>query len=55
MDEYDDLSTYNGDVEHDMWVDFDNYENTGTPDVFDETTPDQGIDDYDYPDQSHNI
>lgn len=34
MDEYDDLGTYNGDTEHDMWVDFDNYENTGTPDVF---------------------
>lgn len=34
MDEYDDLDTYNGDAVHDMWVDFDNYENTGTPDVF---------------------
>ena len=29
MDEYDDLGTYNGDSEHDMWVDFDHYENTG--------------------------
>jgi|GEM_PF-1155502 hypothetical protein len=55
MDEYDDLSTYNGDVDHDMWVDFDNYENTGTPDVFDETTPDHRIDDFDNPDQPHNI
>lgn len=36
MEEYDDLGTYNGDTEHDMWVDFDNYENTGIPDVFDE-------------------
>lgn len=27
MDEYDDLGTYNGNTEHDMWVDFDNYEN----------------------------
>ena len=27
----DDLYTYNGDTEHDMWVDFDNYENTGPP------------------------
>lgn len=36
MDEYDDLETYNGDTEHDMWVDFDHYENTGAPDVFDE-------------------
>lgn len=32
----DDLDTYNGDTEHDMWVDFDNYENTGNPDVYDE-------------------
>ena len=32
----DDLDTYNGDRGHDMWVYFDNYENTGTPDVFDE-------------------
>lgn len=29
MDEYDDLGTSNGDTEYDMWVDFDNYENTG--------------------------
>lgn len=29
MDEYDDFGTYNGDTEHNMWVDFDNYENTG--------------------------
>ncbi len=36
MDEYDDLGTYTGDTEHDMWVDFDHYENTGTPDVFDD-------------------
>lgn len=34
MTAFDDLDTYNGDTEHDMWVDFDNYENTGTPDVF---------------------
>lgn len=34
MENYDDFGTYNGDTEHDMWVDFDNYENTGTPDVF---------------------
>lgn len=34
MDEYEDLDTYNGDSEHDMWVDFDNYENTGTPGIF---------------------
>lgn len=47
MDEYNDLDAYNGDPEHDMWVDFDNYENIGSPDVFDEDLPD----DYeDYPD-----
>lgn len=31
MDEYEDLDAYNGDTIHDMWVDFDNYENTGAP------------------------
>ena len=36
MTNYDNLDTYNGDTEHDMWVDFDNYENTGSPAVFDE-------------------
>lgn len=30
----DDLDTYNGDTDHDMWVDFDNFENLGAPDVF---------------------
>lgn len=30
------LDTYNGETEHDMCVDFDNYENTGSPDIFDE-------------------
>lgn len=52
MDEYDDLETYNGDTEHDMWVDFDNYENTGTPDVFDEDNLDDYVDnfnDWDWP------
>lgn len=33
MNEFEDLETYNGDTEHDMWVDFDNYVNTGNPDV----------------------
>lgn len=42
----DDLDTYNGDSEHDMWVDFDNYENTGTPDVFDEPDLDNFIDNF---------
>ena len=25
---YEDLGTYNGDVEHDMWVDYDYHKNT---------------------------
>lgn len=37
MEDYNDLDSYNGDSEHDTWVDFDKYENTGTPDVFDES------------------
>lgn len=36
MDELDDLATYNGDTDHDMWVDFTNYEYTGEPDVFED-------------------
>ena len=36
MEDYDDLGSYNGDVEHDMWVDYDHYKNTGEPEVFDE-------------------
>ena len=37
MDEYDDLSTYNGDTEHDMWVDYSTYENTDElDDLFDD-------------------
>lgn len=28
MDELDDLSTYNGDTEHNMWVDFTTHEYT---------------------------
>lgn len=42
MNEYDDLDTYNGNTVHDMWVDFDNCENTGTHNVFDE----DNLDDY---------
>lgn len=34
MGEYDDFATYNGDTEHDMWVDLDNYENTGNLDDY---------------------
>jgi len=33
VDELDALDTYNGYTEHDMWVDFDNFENTGSPNV----------------------
>lgn len=50
MDEYDDLATYNGDSEHDMWVDFDNYLNTGTPDVFSDDPTQQA----DYADNNLN-
>ena len=28
MDEYEDLDAYNGNVEHDMWVDYDYLQNT---------------------------
>lgn len=50
MENYDDLGTYIGNTEHDMWVDFDNYENTGSPDVFveaDEADMDDYIDNLD--------
>ena len=36
MTDYDNLDMCNGDIKHDMWVDFDHYENTGTPNVFNE-------------------
>lgn len=44
MEDYDDLGSYIGDVEHDMWVDYDHYQNTGDPDVFDEEDIDEVID-----------
>lgn len=44
MDEYEDLDTYNGDTVHDMWVDFDSYENTRIPEIFDEGNLDDYID-----------
>ena len=47
MDEQDDLDTYNGDTVHDMWVDFDYYENTGNSDVFDEDNLDDYVDNLD--------
>ena len=34
----------NADTEHHMRADFDNYENTGIPDVFDEDNLDENID-----------
>ena len=44
MSEYDDLNTYNGDPVHDGWVDYDHYQNTGEPDVFDEEDIDEIVD-----------
>ena len=42
--DFDDLNKYDGDTEHDMWVNFDHYDNIGTPDVFDEPDFDNFID-----------
>ena len=48
MDDYNVLYSFNGDVEHDMWVDFDYHENTGElSDIFDDTDLDQFIDNLD--------
>lgn len=44
MTDYNELDTYSGDTEHDMWVDYDNFETTGNTDVFDETDIDNFID-----------
>lgn len=44
MEDYDDLGSYNGDVEHDMWVDYDYYKNTGELDMFDEEDDDENVD-----------
>lgn len=54
MEEHDDLGSYNGDSEHDMWVDFGHYviglplcsckKKTGIPDVFDEDNINEFID-----------
>ncbi len=44
MGDFDDLDTYNGDTEHDMWVDFAYQENTGElPDILDEDVVDDFI------------
>lgn len=45
MNQYDDLETYNGDSEHDMWVDFDYHENTSElPELFEESDLDNIVD-----------
>ena len=41
MNEYEDFDAYNGDPEHDGWVDFDYNENTGElSDLFEAPEPD---------------
>ena len=48
MDELDDLDTYNGDSEHDMWVDFTTNQYTGElADIFDDSEVDDFIDNLD--------
>ena len=45
MDEYEDLDAYDGDTEHDMWVDFDYNGNTGDlSGLFEDTDIDHFID-----------
>jgi hypothetical protein len=38
MNDYDDLDEYNGEPEHDMWVDYDYNANTGELDFIDDDT-----------------
>lgn len=41
MDEFDDLESYNGNTEHDMWVDYTYYKNTGELDeLFEDSVDD---------------
>ena len=48
MEELDDLATYNGDTEHDMWVDFSTHEYTGElANIFDGSEVDDFIDNLD--------
>ena len=48
MDHLDDLATYNGNSEHDMWVDFTTNEYTGElEDIFDDSDADNFIDNLD--------
>ena len=44
MEDYDDLGSYNGDVEHDMWVDYEQKKKKKEPDVSDEEDIDEIID-----------
>lgn len=45
MDQFDDLSMYNGDAEHDMWVDFTTNEYTGElEDIFSDSEIDNFVD-----------
>ena len=46
MDDYDDLGSYNGDVEHGMWVDYDHYRNIGELNMFVEEKFDEILDDF---------
>lgn len=46
MEDYDDLGSYNGDVEHDMWVDYDHYQNTGELNMFVEENFEEILDDF---------
>lgn len=44
MDDFSDFDRYNGDTEHDMWVDFTYQENTAEhPNIFDEDAVDDFI------------
>lgn len=43
MQPTDELDSYNRDTEHDMWVNKDNFENSGNPDVLDKTVLDNFI------------
>lgn len=45
MNTYDELRTYNGVAEHDMWEDWDKYENTNNHNVLDKTDVDN-LNDY---------
>lgn len=44
MDEFDDLATYDGDPEHDMWVDYTTHEYTGELEEYFEDDTDEYVD-----------